>query len=82
MSESIKDIELWAWLGEDEFGTGEIGIKQAQVPAGIVPMVAVRRDRMEKYFHHAEAQAKRYGKKIRLCRFKFVEVVRETECGQ
>jgi hypothetical protein len=44
-------------------------------------MVAVRREKMEKYWNQAEIQAARYGKRIRLCRFVFAEVIRETEEG-
>lgn len=28
-------MNLWAWLGEDEHGSGEIGLKQAHAPAGM-----------------------------------------------
>jgi hypothetical protein len=34
-------LEIFAWVGEDEFGSGEIGLKQGVVPAGIVPLVAI-----------------------------------------
>lgn len=83
---SLAETELWAWLGEDDqedvaMRTGEIGLKQGITPAGRIPMVAVSRSKMEKYWHHAEAQARAQGKKIRLCRFTFAEVVRETEHG-
>lgn len=78
----LKDIELFAWLGEDEFGSAEIGIKQELVPAGYIPMVSIHRGKMEKYWHRAEAQAKKYGKRIKLCRFTFAEVLRETKEGK
>ena len=83
---ALEETELWAWLGEDDredvaARTGEIGLKQAQTPAGMIPMAAVLRSKMEKHFHQAEAQAARMGKKIRLCRFTFAEVVRETDHG-
>ena len=75
-------VELWAWIGEDEMGSGETGLKQGYCAAGFIPLVAVRRGKIEKFFPQMEAQAKRYGKRIRLCRFRFVEVVRTTEYGQ
>jgi hypothetical protein len=81
MSETLKKIELFAWLGEDELGSGVVGLKQGVVPTGIIPMVAVRLDKMEKYWEQAEAQAATYGKRIFLCRFEFAEVVRKTEHG-
>ena len=82
MDERLAKVELFAYLGEDECGSGEIGLKQAQVPAGLIPMVAVRRDKMEKHIEQLEAQAMLYGKKIYLCRFELVEVVRETKFGK
>jgi len=83
----LQEIELWAWLGEDDQmdvarRTGEIGIKQSLVPAGMIPMVSVHRHKMEHHFDAAEMQAAVTGKKIRLCRFAFVEVVRETKEGE
>lgn len=76
-------LELFAWVGENELDPGDkkLGLKQAVVPAGTVPMVAVDRAKMEKYWPQAEAQAARYGKRIRLVRFVFAEVLRETEKG-
>jgi hypothetical protein len=81
-AENLARVELFAYLGEDEFGSREIGLKQATVPAGLIPMVAVRRDKMEKYFAQLEAQAAAFGKRIYLCRFQLVEVIRETEHGE
>jgi hypothetical protein len=81
-SRQLAHFELFAYLGEDEFGSGEIGIKQAHVPAGFIPMVAVRRDKMEKHFEQLEAIAAHYGKRIYFCRFELVEIIRETEHGK
>jgi len=83
---ALTETELWAWLGEDDQvdiakQTGQIGLKQAQTPAGMIPMVGVLRQKMEKFFPQFEAQALRFGKRIRLCRFTFAEVVRETDHG-
>jgi hypothetical protein len=81
---SVNDIELFAWVGEDELGSGEIGLKQALCPAGYIPMVSVRKDRMlqPSIVDQLTAQAAQYGKKIRLCRFVFKEVVQETPSGE
>jgi len=79
---SVADVMLFAWVGEDEFGSGEIGLKQAHVPAGLIPLVAVRQDKVEKLWPQLEAQARRYGKRIRLVRFRFDAVIRETEAGE
>jgi hypothetical protein len=75
----VADLELYAWVGWDEFQSGEIGLKQSVVPAGIIPMVAIRLDKMEKHWDQAEAQARKYGKRIFLVRFQAVEIVRETK---
>lgn len=77
----LEDIELYAWLGEDELGSGEIGLKQGAVPAGLIPMVAIKREKLEKYWLQAEEQAAAYGKRIYLVRFKVAEIVRSTKEG-
>lgn len=73
-------VELFAWIGEDELGSGEIGLKQAYCPAGYIPLVAVSRAKMEQSYlvDQMNAQAARYGKKIRLARFVFAGSLRET----
>lgn len=75
----LRDVELFAWIGEDEFGSGEIGLKQGTVPAGTIPMVTIQREKLEKYWPQAEAQAAAFGKKISFCRFQLVEVLNETK---
>jgi hypothetical protein len=79
---TLAEMSLWAWLGEDEHGSGVIGLKQAQCAAGLIPMVATRRAKVEKFQPQFEAQAKRYGKRIRFCRFAYAETLRETENGK
>jgi hypothetical protein len=70
----IEQLELVAWVGEDELGSGQIGIKQGQVPAGMIPLAAVGRDdhKLEAIAEQLQNQANAYGKTIRLCRFRFV----------
>ena len=83
-SESLRkttEIELFAWLGEDEMGSGAVGLKQGMVPAGVIPMVSISQEKLDNYWIQAEQQAATFGKRIRLCRFKLVEVVRETKKG-
>jgi hypothetical protein len=81
MPKKLEEMELYAWMGVDELGSGEIGIKQGRVPAGNIPLVSIDRAKVEKIYGQMEDQAKRYGQRIRLVRFMFVEVVRETEHG-
>jgi hypothetical protein len=42
----VRALELFAWVGDDESGRGGLGLKQALVPAGYVPLVATDRDRI------------------------------------
>jgi hypothetical protein len=74
-------MDLYAWVGEDELGSGEIGLKQGYTRAGLVPLVAIRRDKMDNpnLLRQLVGQAARYGKTIRLVRFTEVEVVKEIE---
>lgn len=74
-------LELFAWLGEDELGSGQVGIKAGVVPAGCIPLVAIDREQMEKLTEQMNRQARAYGKKIRLCRFTFAGVVTTTVNG-
>jgi hypothetical protein len=76
-------VELFAWIGEDEMGSGEIGLKQAMVPAGVIPMVAVALDKMNRaeFIAGFQQQARIYGKTIRLCRFVYAEELIAIEPG-
>ena len=62
---------LYAWIGEDEFGSGVVGIKQARVPAGLIPLVAIERDKIDRPNIRAvlRRQAEAYGVTIRLVSF-------------
>lgn len=81
----MNELELVAWVGEDEFGSGKVGIKQGQVPAGMIPLAAVADDMPKlsaEYIQEAlQQQANAYGKTIRLCRFRIVaeEIVLEPK---
>ena len=85
-SERLQDHALYAWVGEDEFGSGRIGLKQGLVPAGYIPLVTMDYDRhkIDRAPLRAamETQARKYGKKIRLVKFVFAEIVAETTAGQ
>jgi hypothetical protein len=67
---------IYAWVGEDEFGSGKVGLKQAGTPAGVIPLAAVDLEKMDQdYLRKAlQQQATTYGKTIRLVRFRFEEV--------
>jgi hypothetical protein len=78
-------MTIYAWVGEDELGSGRVGIKQGLVPAGMIPLVAMdyHLDRLVKLLPAMEAQAAKSGKKIRLMKFDATgECVVETKSGR
>jgi len=82
---SDEPVSIYAWVGEDELGSGKVGIKQGLTPAGmIIPLAVIsyHLDRLAKLKPQMEAQAAKHGKKIRLCRFVMVEVAAETKAGE
>lgn len=74
---SLKDVELYAWMGEDEHGSGEIGIKQGLVPAGLIPLVSIDAQKISRDYiiNNLQRQADMYGKTIRLCKYVMTEEV-------
>lgn len=83
--ENVKAVNLFAWVGEDELGSGEVGLKQGAVPAGYIPLVSVNAQKLDRDFivRQLQLQANAYGKTIRLCKYEFVEeivtIVPETQ---
>jgi hypothetical protein len=75
---------MYAWVGEDECGSGVVGLKQCLVPAGMVPLAAMEHhlDRLTGLQRQMELQASMYGKKIRLYRFEATEFIAETAGGK
>lgn len=78
-----KPLAIYAWVGEDEHGSGKVGLKQGLTPAGMIPLVAMsyHLDRLAKLKPQMEAQAAASGMKIRLCKFVMTEVAVETKAG-
>ena len=76
MTNELEKVELYAWVGEDEFGSGTIGLKQAMVPAGLIPLVSVEQDKIGQQYivDQLQRQANQYGQTIKLCRFVFEDV--------
>lgn len=72
------NVELYGWVGRDEMGSGEIGLKQGVCPAGVIPMISIEREKIEKYWPQAEDQASAYGQQISLVRFRAAEIVKQT----
>jgi len=74
---SDESPDLFAWIGRDEFGSGEVGLKRGRVPAGDIPLVATRREKMDRpaLLAQLQAQADDYNVEIRLVRYTGVETV-------
>lgn len=72
---------LVAYVGEDEFGSGVVGLKAALVPAGRIALVATRAHQHKltrtDVREQLQYQANAYGKTIRLVRYEPVEVLLE-----
>jgi hypothetical protein len=71
----MTEFQVWAWIGEDEFGSGVIGLKQGDVPAGRVPLVSTQREKLDRPYlrKQLQAQADAFGKTIRLVRLALAE---------
>ena len=56
-------MEIFAWIGEDELGSGRVGIKQGNVPAGCIPLAAMDYDRekLERLVAQLQHQADAWG---------------------
>lgn len=74
-----EPLEIYAWIGEDEFGSGKVGLKRGLVPAGDVPLVAIDPSKIttDDLLKQMQAIVNRYGKARRLV--KFVEVETRVE---
>ncbi len=77
--EKIPDV--FVWMGEDELGSGEVGIKQGLTSCGLIPLVSVSQEKIgqDKIKNQMELQSKSYGKIIHLIRFVAQEVVITVE---
>jgi hypothetical protein len=66
-------MDIYAWIGEDELGSGRVGIKIGAVAAGLIPLAAMGYDfaKMARLAPQMQAQADAFGKTIRLARFTF-----------
>jgi hypothetical protein len=78
---AVTDMRLWAWVGEDELGSGETGLKQAHTPCGLIPLVACEDGKLDQHYirDQMQAQAAVCGKKIMLVRFVFERVIETLE---
>jgi hypothetical protein len=74
-------MDLFAWVGVDELGSGEVGLKQVRVPAGFIPLVATSREKIDREPIRLQLtrQAAAYGQRIRLVRFTLAEEIESIE---
>jgi hypothetical protein len=83
MHADLEGFTLYAFLGRDEVSGDVVGLKQARVPAGVVPLVvtAGHRDRLDSVGirRQLQGQADAFGRTIRLVRFVAVEEVMTIE---
>jgi len=79
----MKKLALYAWVGEDEYGSGRIGLKQGMTAAGCIALVAMDFDlhKIARLKPQMEIQAAQFGKKIRLAKFELTEIAAETAAG-
>jgi hypothetical protein len=72
----VQEMILHAWVGEDELGSGEVGIKAGMVPAGCIPLVACKTGKVDRAYiiEQMRQQGAQYGKVIRLVSFAFRSV--------
>lgn len=80
--DELLGIQLFAWLGKDELGSGVVGLKQGLVPAGYIPLVSIKKDKVSKLAGQMNDQAREYGNKIYLCKFVLTEVLEATLEGE
>ena len=73
----LEDVILYAWVGEDEYGSGEIGIKKIITSKGYEALASTKKKSMLTFKEPMKMQSEHYGKKIRLCKFIFREVIVE-----
>ena len=80
----IERMVLYAWVGEDEMGSGEVGLKQGTVPAGNIALVSCKEGKMDQPYivEQLRIQASIWGKPIRLCRFVFEKELLTLEPGR
>jgi hypothetical protein len=72
----VQEMILHAWVGEDELGSGKVGIKAGVVPAGCIPLVACETGKVDQDYiiKQMREQGSDYGKIIRLVRFAYHSV--------
>jgi len=73
-------MKIYAWIGEDEFGSGKTGLKIGKTPAGYIPLAAMdfHLDRLARLKPQMETQAAENGKRIYLAEFEFKRIAAAT----
>lgn len=79
METELEGLEVLAWVGEDELGSGKVGMKQIMTPKGVSALAAIAPGEWLKHEvvqNTMQHQANAYGKTIYLCKFQIVGVER------
>jgi hypothetical protein len=82
--QSAEEMVLYAWVGADDtppFIPGrEFGLKQARVPAGMIPMVACKEEKMLQQYiiDQMRVLARRSGIPRQFVKFTFEKVIMEV----
>lgn len=81
--DAILKTEMLAYIGEDELGSGEIGLKQGMTQLGLIPLafIGTHRDRAESgpMKMQMALQARAFDKPIYLVRYAAVEIIKVYE---
>lgn len=74
------NLKVYAWYGVDEFGS-EVGLKQARVPAGMIPLVAMQEHKINVpiIIQQLQDQSSIYNRNIKLGKFVLVEDIVELK---
>jgi hypothetical protein len=77
----IEAFECYAWVSEDELGSGVVGIKRGLTPAGDIPLVSVDAWKLQHpdLIEGGQRIVDQFGKTRYLIRLVCVEVVRRIE---
>ena len=75
----VSKMKLYAWIGEDEENTEDIGIKMANGPKGPFPLISSDISKIDTEFIHSmlKTQATLFGRPITLVSFEVKEKIKE-----
>ena len=83
----MSQLMMYAWVGEDELGSGKVGLKIGKTPAGMIPLAAMsyHLDLRLGQADAADGSLSRCERSVKIRLMKFVatgEVAAETKAGE